>query len=222
MTLSDWTARFEQFLQDCAGGDAAHDLEHVRRVVANATRLAGLERAELAVVLPAAWLHDCVPVPKDSPERPRASQLAAQAAVQFLTEVDYPTAYLPAIAHAIEAHSFTANIPPRTLEAQVVQDADRLDALGAIGIARCLMLGGAAGLPLYHPAEPFPQTRPPDERAYTIDHFYTKLLRLVEGMNTAAGRAEAQRRTGMIRQFLAQLEAEIRGDWANFLSNAIE
>lgn len=223
MTLSpDWPARFEQFLLDRTGGDAAHDPEHVRRVVANATCLARLEGAELGVVLPAAWLHDCVPVPKDSPERSRASQLAARAAVEFLMKVDYPAGHLPGIAHAIEAHSFTANIPPRTLEARVVQDADRLDALGAIGIARCLMLGGAVGLPLYHPAEPLPQTRPPDERAYTIDHFYTKLLHLAERMNTGAGRAEAQRRTEVMRQFLAQLEAEIRGDWVNFLSETTE
>lgn len=212
----DWPARFELFLQQQPQGDAAHGLEHVRRVVANATHLARQEGADLVVVIPAAWLHDCVTVAKDSAGRSGASQLAARAAVEFLAGSGYPAATLPAIQHAIEAHSFTANIPPRTLEAQVVQDADRLDALGAVGIARCLMLGGAAGLPLYHPGEPLPRIRPPDERAYTIDHFYTKLLRLAERMNTAAGRAEAQRRTAVMEQFLAQLEAEVRGEWAGW------
>jgi uncharacterized protein len=203
-----WPRRFEAFLSQ-ASADAAHDLAHVRRVVANATTLAESERADLAVVLPAAWLHDCVAVAKDSPLRARASTLAADAAAAFLRANDYPAADLGAIHHAIAAHSFSAGIAPRTAEARVVQDADRLDALGAIGIARCLMLGGALGRRLYDPAEPFPRQRAPDDLANTIDHFYAKLLRLANTMTTEAGRAEAQRRTAFMRRFLAQLEAEI-------------
>ena len=192
-----------------AGADAAHDLAHIQRVVASAQALAVAERADLAIVLPAAWLHDCVIVPKDSPQRSRASALAADSAIAFLQANDYPLADWDAIHHAIAAHSFTANIAPRSAEARVVQDADRLDALGAIGIARCLMLGGAAGRRLYDPAAPFPLQRPPDDLANTIDHFYTKLLGLAATMTTAAGRAEAERRTTFMRQFLGQLGAEI-------------
>jgi uncharacterized protein len=205
-----WERRFEQFLARAdAGGDAAHDLAHIRRVVANAAALAEPERADMAVVLPAAWLHDCVVVAKDSPQRAHASTLAADAAAEFLRAHGYP-GDLAAIHHAIAAHSFSAQIAPRTAEARVVQDADRLDALGAIGIARCLMLGGALGRRLYDPAEPFPHTRPPDDLANTVDHFYTKLLRLAGTMTTPAGRAEAERRTAFMRQFLAQLGAEIQ------------
>lgn len=205
-----WERRFEQFLARAdAGGDAAHDLAHIRRVVANAAALADPERADLAVVLPAAWLHDCVVVAKDSPQRARASTLAADAAAEFLRAHGYP-ADLGAIHHAIAAHSFSAQIAPRTAEARVVQDADRLDALGAIGIARCLMLGGALGRRLYDPGEPFPIARPPDDLANTVDHFYTKLLRLAGTMTTPAGRAEAEHRTEFMRQFLGQLGAEIQ------------
>lgn len=205
-----WDARFADFLTRAAGaGDAAHDALHVRRVVASARWLATAAGADLAVVLPAAWLHDCVVVPKESPERSRASTLAAAAAVTFLRASGYPVAHLPAIEHAIAAHSFSAGIVPETIEAKVVQDADRLDALGAVGLARCLMLGGARGTPLYDADEPFPVTRTPDDRVSAIDHFFTKLLTLADTMQTAAARAEAARRTAFLRAFLAQLASEI-------------
>ncbi len=191
------------------GGDAAHDLAHIRRVVANAQALAATEGARLEVVLPAAWLHDCVAVPKDSPLRASASRLAAAQAGRWLTEWGWPPALLPEVAHAIEAHSFSAGIAPRTLEAQVVQDADRLDALGAAGLARCLMLGGELGRPLYAAVDPFCDKRVPDDRVSCVDHFYTKLLKLESTMQTAAGRSEARGRTEYLRGFLAQLKQEI-------------
>lgn len=204
-----WEPRFEQFLARGGASDAAHDLEHVRRVVASARALAREEGADLAVVLPAAWLHDCVIVPKDSPLRAMASAMAAQTAAEFLRDAGYPAGHLPAIQHAIEAHSFSAGVAPATIEAMVVQDADRLDALGAIGVARCLMLSAALGRRLYDPREPFPETRPPDDAENTIDHFYVKLLRLADRMHTAAGRAEARRRTAFMQDFLDQLRREL-------------
>lgn len=190
-------------------GDVAHDLDHIKRVVANARFLAVAERARLEVVIPAAWLHDCVAVPKTSPDRPRASRLAADEAVRLLTSWGYPTDLLPAIAHTIHAHSFSADVAPESLEAQVLQDADRLDALGAVGLARCLMLGGALGRPLYVPEDPFCAVRPPDDLASSIDHFYTKLLHLADRFQTESGRAEGHRRTAILRRFLADLEHEI-------------
>lgn len=214
--MAIWEPQFEAFLRrNGATGDAAHDDQHIRRVVQNARSLARIEGADVRVVLPAAWLHDCVIIPKDSPQRPIASRLAAAIAAGFLHTIEYPAALIPAIGHAIEAHSFTASIPPRTLEARVVQDADRLDAIGAIGIARCLMLGGAMSKPLYHVEEPLPATRPPDDSAYVIDHFYRKLLGLADTMQTEAGRHEARRRTIVMRSFLDQLDAEIAGRWDN-------
>jgi uncharacterized protein len=205
-----WEARIATFLAQSAGvGDAAHDQAHVRRVVVSAQRLAAAEGAKLAVVLPAAWLHDCVVIPKESPLRATASTLAAEAAGDYLSESGYPAAFIPQIRHAIATHSFSAGIPPETIEAKIVQDADRLDALGAIGLARCLMLGGATARPLYDPIEPFPTVRTPDDNAYTIDHFYTKLLTLAGTMQTASARAEAEQRTTFLRRFLDQLRTEI-------------
>lgn len=208
-----WEPRFERFVaQGSALADAGHDLAHVHRVVANARRLATSEQARLEVVLPAAWLHDCVAVPKDSPRRNSASALSARAAGGFLRDSAYPAEPIRAIEHAIEAHSFSARVAPKTREARVVQDADRLDAMGAIGIARALMLGGAMGRALYDPHEPFPDVRAPDDVTYVLDHFYVKLLKLADAMTTASGRAEAQRRTGFMREYLRQLGREVRGD----------
>jgi len=206
---SDWERRFIRFIGEQPGGDPGHGLTHLRRVVATARRLADLEGARMDIVLPAAWLHDCVHVAKDSPERPRASRLAAAHAASFLKGVGYPAELLPEIAHAIEAHSFSAGIPPRTIEAMVVQDADRLDALGAIGIARCIAVGAALGRPLYLPDDPFCENRPPDDLGAAVDHFYSKLLKLAGTMRTAAGGEEAGRRTAFIHAFIAQLRTEI-------------
>lgn len=205
-----WEPRIERFLVGLSETDAAHDLAHVHRVVANARRLAPPEHARLEIVLPAAWLHDCVTVPKDSPRRHTASAVAARTAGEFLQKSSYPAVLIPDIEYAIEAHSFSARITPETPEAMVVQDADRLDALGAIGIARCLALGGAMGRPLYDPSEPFPEKRAPDDTANILDHFYVKLLGLADTMTTAAGRAEARSRTVFMRRYLEQLGAEIR------------
>ena len=189
--------------------DAAHDMAHLARVVAMATRLAAIEGASIDIVMPAAWLHDCVHVPVTSHHRPRASVMAGQAATHFLRSVGYSEALLPSIDHAIAAHSFSAKIAPMTVEARVVQDADRLDAIGAIGIARCLMLGGQMGRTLYDVDDPFADHRTPDDRVSSIDHFYTKLLTLATTMQTAAGRAEAGRRTVFMRGYLDQLRREL-------------
>ncbi len=204
-----WQPRFRTFLEPrLLAADSAHDLGHIRRVLSAAKQLAIDEGASLEVVIPAAWLHDCITFPKNSPLRRSASTQAGEAAATFLTEANYPSQWIPAIRHAIEAHSFSAGIEPKTIEAKVVQDADRLDALGAVGIARCMMVGGDLGLALHHPDEPIPRQRQPDDTRFVVDHFFVKLLRLVDSMQTASGRAEARRRSQFMQDYLAQLEAE--------------
>ncbi|MEN9354953.1 MAG: hypothetical protein RL318_2278 [Fibrobacterota bacterium] len=207
---SMWEGRFITFLEG-ASADAAHDLGHVRRVVHAARALAALEGARLDVVLPAAWLHDCVAVSKDSPLRAQASRLAADRAVGFLREGGFPEGLLEAIGHCIHAHSFSAKVEPVTIEAKVVQDADRLEALGAIGLWRCIATGEAMRRPFLHPDDPFWEHRDPDDAAYGLDHLPVKLLTLAGTMRTEAGRAEAVRRTGFLEIFLAQLRSELPG-----------
>jgi len=194
--------------------DPAHDLLHLTRVAATAKRIAESEGADLRVVIPAAWLHDYVVVPKDDPRRAEASRLAAQEACAHLATIGYAAALadktlLEGIGHAIAAHSFSANITPQTLEAKVVQDADRLDGIGAIGIARCFACAGTMNRPFYSPADPFCTTREPDDAKFTIDHFYCKLFKTAASMQTAAGRAEAEKRVEVMRRFLRELGEEM-------------
>ena len=198
-----------EYLGKSVAADGAHDISHVKRVVKNCQYLTDKTDANSEITIPAAWLHDCVAVAKDSPLRSKGSKLAADAAVSFLSEIAYPGEWIGDIHHAIEAHSYSAGVPPRSLEAQVVQDADRLDSLGAIGIARCLLVGGHLNRPLFDVQDPFCDARAPDDSLYTIDHFYAKLFKLPDTMQTSAGRAEAHRRAGVMRDYLENLRMEI-------------
>ncbi len=191
------------------GNDPAHDIAHFRRVVSTARRLAVAEGAKLEVVSVAAWFHDLVNVPKNDPRRSFASRLSAKEARVFLGGQGCSEEFLDEVAHAIEAHSFSAQIEPRTLEACVVQDADRLDGLGAIGIARCFSVGGLLLRRIYDPVDPFGAARPLDDLANTIDHFYVKLFRTAETLRTHSGREEGVRRVESMRSFLADLGREI-------------
>jgi len=209
LNLARWEARFKDWIARLPVADAAHDLAHVQRVVANARRFAEAEGADLAVVIPAAWLHDCVAVCKGSDQRSLASRLSADKAIELLRDWGYPDHYFAAIRHAIEAHSWSAGIAPQTLEAKVVQDADRIDSIGAIGVARAILVGGTLGRELYHPDDPLCERREADDKRYTLDHFFTKLLKLTNGFHTAAARAEAQKRHDFMHHYLATLKAEV-------------
>lgn len=189
--------------------DPAHDLAHVKRVVSIATKIAREENAVMEIVTPAAWLHDLVNLPKDHPNRKKASTLAADEALIFLREVNYPEKYLEGIHHAICAHSFSGGITPATLEARIVQDADRLDALGAIGLARLFSITTQLSRPFYDANDPFAKNRPLDDKLYGLDHIYIKLEKISQTMNTQSARVEAMRRFKFIEEFLDELKKEI-------------
>jgi uncharacterized protein len=201
--------QFISFINAEMEQDPAHDLNHVFRVVKTAKSLCAIEGAKLEVVLPAAYLHDCFSFPKNHPDRARSSFIASEKALGFLAVIDYPSEHHSEIGHAIIAHSFSANVYPQTIEAQIVQDADRLDALGAIGIARCFQVSTGLGVGLYDPEDPFCDVRAPNDRANAVDHFYTKLLKIAETMNTKSAKEEAEKRTAFMKQYLAQLGAEV-------------
>lgn len=211
MNLEQLERKCLLYLADVMASDPAHDISHVQRVVQNTIRLTETANGNAEVTIPAAWLHDCVSVAKDSPLRKQASRLAADEAVRFLKSIGYRPGLLEQIHHAIEAHSFSAGLQTNTLEAEIVQDADRLEALGAIGIARCLLTGGTLNRPLYNPEDPFADKREADDGLYTLDHFYCKLLGLAATMKTEAGKAEAAERTEYMREYLQQLRFEIGG-----------
>ena len=198
-----------QFIKTQMQQDLAHDINHVCRVVKTAKTLALNEDAQSEIVIPAAYLHDCFSFGKHHKDRAKSAYYAANKAIEFLTSIEYPQQYFEAIHHAIEAHSYSANVQPMSLEAKIVQDADRLDALGAIGIARCLQVSTHLGASLYCSDDPWCQSRVPDDRRFAIDHFKTKLLTLADSMHTHSAKREAHKRTLFMQQYLAQLEAEL-------------
>lgn len=211
MNLSNWEAIFEEKIAAVASADdPAHDLLHFKRVVSLAKKLCAQEGGSPEIVIPAAWLHDLVLVPKSSPLRSQASRLSAEKAIEFLISIDYPAKYFDGIFHAIEGHSFSANIEVRTPEAKIVQDADRLDGLGAIGIARCFVTAGLLKRPFYDPADPFCEDRLPDDSQYTIDHFYKKLFKTADTLKTNSGLEEGRRRVEAMKAFLETLRSEIQ------------
>ena len=209
MNLELFEQQFEQFVLQQEIHDGAHDINHIKRVVSSAKKIAQAEQAELCVVIPAAWLHDCVSFPKSHPDNKKASALAAEKAVSFLREISYPEQYFTAIAHAIEAHSYSANIATKSLEAEVVQDADRLDGLGAVGVSRCMLVAGKLGNKLYADEDPFCEVRQPDSKLAAVDHFYDKLFKTAKTMKTQEGLKEAERRVEFMKNFLRQLGQEM-------------
>ncbi|EGR0395364.1 HD domain-containing protein [Vibrio parahaemolyticus] len=208
-SLSQFEPLFLEFMQQEMQVDAAHDIEHVKRVVKTAKQLCDEENADIAIVLPAAYFHDCFTYPKDHPNRKQSSAIAAKKAIAYLESIQYPQHYHDAIAHAIEAHSFSANIRPNTLEAQIVQDADRLDALGAIGVTRCIQVSTHFNAQLYNDNDMFAKERELNDKQFTVDHFQTKLFKIVDTMNTESAKLEANKRKAFMQTYLEQLHDEV-------------
>jgi uncharacterized protein len=191
------------------GDDGSHDLAHILRVFKNAMRIQASGGGDGRILAAAVLLHDCVAVEKSSPLRAQASALAAEKASGVLADLGWSKDDIAAVAHAILTHSFSANIEPETLEARILQDADRLDAIGMVGAGRCFYIGGRMASSLYDPLDPAGNDRPLDDRRYVIDHFQTKLFKLADGFKTAAGRALAAERDKRLRDFLDAFMDEI-------------
>lgn len=201
--------KYEAFMRAQPVHDSAHDINHIKRVVKNAKAIAEQENADLEIVTAAAWLHDCVTFPKNHPDNKKASGFAAQRAIEFLAEVGFAEHKLHGVFHAIEAHSYSANIQTKSIEAKVVQDADRLDGLGAVGIARCFTVSGKLGSALYGNVDPFCEERTPDSKVSAVDHFYEKLFKTAQTLHTQSAKKIAKQRVDFMKVFLTQLGTEI-------------
>lgn len=189
--------------------DGAHDFSHLLRVWKNVCTIRNHEGGEPQILVAATLLHDCVAVEKNSPFRASASRLAAARARELLTDMGWDEEMIEAVAHAIEAHSFSAAIAPRSLEARILQDADRLDALGMIGVARLFHVSGRMGSSLYDPLDPHAFARTLDDKRFALDHFKTKILSLAQGFQTTTGARLAQTRHQRVERFLREWLEEI-------------
>lgn len=190
--------------------DPAHDWPHVGRVAATARKLAVGESVNLECVLAAVYCHDLVNLPKNHPDRSRASALAADFATPLLREAGFGDDELAIIRAAIIEHSFSRGLRPSSRESAIVQDADRLDTLGAIGILRCATVNTLMKSRYYDPFDPFAEDRELNDKEFMLDHYSVKLFRLPEMMNTEAGKKEAYERMEFMKTFLGQLGKEIR------------
>lgn len=207
--INDWQLRLINIATANATDDGAHDLNHLHRVWSAAQILLSAHPdADALVVLAACYLHDLVNLAKNDPQRHLASRQAAVKACAALKELDFPSEKLAAVAHAIEAHSFSAEILAQSIEAQIVQDADRLDALGAVGLARLFYTAGKMESSLAHPTDPVALQREMDDKHYALDHIEVKLATLPATMNTAAGKQLGEARLAWLRNFRDTFVAE--------------
>lgn len=195
-----------------AAGDAAHDFDHILRVTHLGEQIATAEGADVAVVRAAALLHD-VPVPGAT--RKAHHLAAADFAADYLTSQGMPPAQVENVVHCIRSHRFRdRSIQPATLEAKCLYDADKLDSIGAIGVARAFSHSGSHNSRLWHqPAD----AAPPDDAAPTgadytpVHEFVYKLRRLLPTLHTATARSIGQQRHDFMCAFYAQLDAEMLG-----------
>lgn len=191
--------------------DGSHDVSHLHRVWSNVCAIRDKEGGDPQLLLAATLLHDCVAIEKNSPFRSSASRLAAAKATELLSQMGWDEERTQAVAHAIESHSYSANITPHTLEAKILQDADRLDAIGMIGVARLFYVSGRMGSHLYDPSDPQAERRALDDKRFAVDHFKTKIFTLAEGFQTTTGKRMARIRHHRAQRFLQELMEEIGG-----------
>ena len=189
--------------------DPAHDFDHVMRVYNNAQKIVKKEKANQKLVLSAVLLHDIVSYPKSSKRSKFSSIDSAKKSKIILKKHGFSNEEIIIISNAIAEHSFAQNKVPQTIEGKILQDADRLDALGAIGIARVFATSGSLNRPFYNIDDPFCNKRNPDDDLWAVDHFFNKLVKLESMMNTRFGKIEAKKRTKVLKEFLKQMKNEI-------------
>jgi len=196
-------------VKELTKNDSAHDFAHILRVYKNAQKICKQEKVNEKLVLSAVLLHDIVFYPKSDKLSKMSSIKSAKKSKLILKKYDYSKEEITIISDAIRDHSFSQKKIPKTIEGKILQDADRLDALGAIGIARVFATAGSLMRPFYNMGDPFCKQRIPDDKIWTLDHFYQKLFKLESLMNTKSGKIEAKIRTKILKDFLNQLKQEI-------------
>lgn len=206
------TLEFARTLYD--DSDPVHDFAHVLRVLTLARRIGKAEGVDMDIVETAVLLHDIHRIDEDHAGDPDADHaiLAAEHARHILARLDPAPdpAFIEAVAHAIAAHRFRNTIEPETLEAKTVFDADKLDAIGAIGIARAYAYGARMGQRLWGEV---PADYPGDGPDHTPFHeFIFKLSHVHERLYTNTGRAIAHERHAYMVDYFKRLEAEIQGE----------
>ncbi len=212
----NWVQTFINYLQTTKHdqSDASHDLEHFRRVARTATciSLTEIPPVDSLVLAAAAYFHDIVCLPKNHPESKLSSRYSAEKAGNILAQLGFPKEKIDPVCHAILAHSFSAGVAPNTIEAKIIQDADRMEALGALGIMRTFYVSGRMRTAPYHPSDLFAKRRPFDDKAFALDHFYCKLFKLPDLFQTKGGRQIALKRAEFLELFVKELALDVENE----------
>ena len=194
--------------------ETAHDFNHVLRVLTLAEKLARVEGADLEIVRAAALLHDISRSDEDDRASGDHAELAAERARSLLLARGIESARADAVAHAIAAHRFRSRVAPQTIEAKILFDADKLDSIGAIGVARAFAIAGSLNQPLWSDVvKDAVATRDQHNSNHSpVAEFVVKLSRVRERLHTAAARKIADERHAFMAAFFDQLERDVRGD----------
>jgi uncharacterized protein len=209
-----WIKKAEILAKDFFKEDTSgHDLFHTMRVRHQAVSIAREEGADVLLCELASILHDV------SDEKFHLTNSDGNGYLnKWMIAQDIPQAVRDKLHHIIESVSFKGGNghQPETLEAEIVQDADRLDAIGAVGIARCFMYAGSHGSPMHHPGQQprhnLTEQEYRDNSASAVTHFYEKLLTLKDRMNTRSGKERAEKRHERLENFLDEFYSEWNGD----------
>ncbi len=195
----------------CAGRGSGHDWLHVVRVTRLAEHLGRAEEADVELLRAAALLHELVNHPKNHPRSAQSGEDCARAAGALLAEAGVDSAWAGKVATCIEEHAWSAGKVPTLRESALLQDADRLDALGAIGLARCFATADRMESLIHHPDDPGAVSREWDDKRYALDHLPKKLLRVPERLHSAAAKHLAEPRVQLIRLFYEAMLTELGG-----------
>jgi uncharacterized protein len=196
----------EYMAKHCFSG---HDFSHVLRVFRLCNVISKDEHADRLILFASALLHDLGRGDELRDPKIDHAEKSAEISLPILEKVNFPKDKIPAVLYAIKVHRFSKGIAPTTLEAKILQDADRIDISGALGIATTFAFSGAHNRELYNLEDPFAEKRNLNDKEFAIDHFYAKLLNLPQTMHTKAGKKLAERRAAFTQRFLKELREEI-------------
>ena len=191
--------------------DVSHDFEHALRVLSNAERIAKEEKGDMDIIVPAALFHDLVVYPKNHQNSSESQKESAEKAEKILKKLNFPKDKIEKVKICILECSFSKGITPNLLESKILQDADGLEATGAISIMRTYSSTGQMKRPFYNAEDPFCKNREPNASKFALDLFYERLLKVTERMHTKTAKKIAKRRKGFLIDFLKEFKLELKG-----------
>jgi uncharacterized protein len=207
--LESWIERIEEGvkIEMAVQGidDASHDIGHLKRVSSLSRQFTKEEYGNELIAYTAGMLHDIVNLPKNHPESHKSSLLASLRAEELLNDWSFPKELVGHVCHAVHAHSFSAKVEPKTIEAKCLQDADRMEALGAFGLMRVFYVSGKLGTQIMDEKDPTGKNRKIDDKKFALDHFVQKLFSLESTMKTKGGAKIACSLTLFLKNFRDQM-----------------